>query len=104
MMSYVLYIYDTIFWSPDDSKINQTISGLKVGIKIDTVDADTITMSQPVLIETIIRTLGLENDSKRHQTPAVSLPLQKSENSEPFNKNWSYRSPIDMPTYLTRNN
>ncbi len=34
-------------------------------------------MSQPGLIETIliIETLGLENDSKTHDTPAVSFPL-----------------------------
>ena len=60
-------------------------------------------MSQPALTDTIIETLGLENDSKQHLTPAVSPPLQKYEESEPFDEKWSYRSLIGMLTYLARN-
>ena len=70
-----IYVDDTICWSPDDSKIDNTISELKelnfdltnegsvdsfLGINIDTTDDSTITMNQPALIETIIKTLGLE--------------------------------------------
>ena len=60
-------------------------------------------MSQLALTETIIKTLGLENDSKQHKTPAVSPPLNKYEDSEPFNEKWSYISLISMLTYLARN-
>ena len=60
-------------------------------------------MSQLALTETIIKTLGLENDSKQHKTPAVSPPLNKHEDSEPFNKKGSYISYIGMLTYLARN-
>ena len=35
-----------------------------LGIKIDTADDNTITMSRPALNETIIKLLGLENDYK----------------------------------------
>ena len=60
-----IYVNDTIFWSPSDSKIDQIISGLKglnfeftdegdvdsfLGIKIDTTDDDTVTMLQSSLI------------------------------------------------------
>ena len=86
------YVDDTIFWSPNEIKIDEIIGELKalnfdltdegevdsfLGIKIDTEDDGTITMSQPALIETIIKSLGLENDSKQHKTPAVSPPLQQ---------------------------
>ena len=113
-----IYVDGTIFWSPDDTKIDQTISELKaldfdltdegvvdsfLGIKIDTKEDGTIAMSQPALTDTIIETLGLENDSKQHLTPAVSPPLQKYEESEPFDEKWSYRSLIGMLTYLARN-
>ena len=107
-MSYVRYMCDdTIIWSPNDTKIDQTISKLKaldfdltgervvysfLGIKIDTAEDGTINMSQPTLTDTIIETLGLENDSKQHLTPAVSPPLQKYEESDPFDEKWSYRS------------
>ena len=92
----------TICWSLDDTTIDQTISELKaldfdltdegvvdsfLGINIDTAEDGTINMSQPALTDTIIETLGLENDSKQHLTLAVSPPLQKYEESEPFNEN-----------------
>jgi hypothetical protein len=85
-----MYVDDTMFWLPDDTKIDQTISELKaldfdltdegvvdsfLGINIDTAEDGTINMSQPALTDTIIETLGLENDSKQHLTPAVSPPL-----------------------------
>ena len=113
-----IYVDDTIFWSPDDTKIDQTITELKalnfdltdegevdsfLGIKIETTDDNTITMSQPALTDTIIKTLGLEKDSKQHKTPAVSPPLNKHKDSKPFNEEWSYRSLIGMLTYLARN-
>ena len=69
-----IYVNDPILWSPDNSKIGQVISGLKElnfeltdeedvdlfsGINIDTADDDTITISQPDLIETRTHILGL---------------------------------------------
>ena len=113
-----IYVDDTIFWAPKDSIIDKTISELRalnfdltdegdvdsfLGIKIDTADDKTITMSQPALTDTIIKTLGLNHDSKSHKTPAVSPPLQKYADSAPFNEKWIYRSLIGMLTYLARN-
>ena len=73
-------------------------------VQIDKHENDSgFTMSQPGLIDTIIETLGLENDSKQHKTPAVNPPLQKHTQSEPFTENWNYRSLIGMLTYLARN-
>ena len=37
-----------------------------LGIQIDTEDNGTIHMTQPALISIIIKTLGLENDSRQH--------------------------------------
>ena len=48
-----------------------------LGIKIGTEKYGKIIMSQSAIIETIIKTLGLENDFKMHKTPAVRPPLQK---------------------------
>ena len=36
-------------------------------------------MSQPGLIEHVIKTVGLEHDSKQHKTPATNPPLGKHE-------------------------
>ena len=82
-----MYVDDTIFWSPDDSKIESTISELKalnfdltdegevdsfLGVKMEKDKDGNITMTQRGLIDTIIKAVGLENDSKQHQTPATS--------------------------------
>ena len=113
-----IYVDVTIFWSPNKTNIDRTISELKdlnfdlidkgevdsfLDSKIYTEEDSKITISQPVLIETIIKLLGLENDSKQHQTPSVSQPLQKYKDSNPFKEKWSYRSYIGMLTYLVRN-
>ena len=87
-----IYVDDTICWSHDDFKINETIVEIKdlnfdltyegvvesfLGIKIDTIEDSTIAMTQTALTRTIIYTLDLENDIKQHQNPAVSPHLQK---------------------------
>ena len=74
-----------------------------LGIKIDTADDETITMSQPALTDTIIKSLGLNHDSKQHKTPAVSPPLQNYTDLAPFKEKWIYKSLIVMLTYLVRN-
>lgn len=113
-----VYVDDTTFWSQDESKIDKTISELKslsfeltdeeefnsfLGIKIDKDGNGNITMTQRGLLYTIIKSVGLENYSKQHQTPAISPPLQKHEGSSDFDEVWSYRSLIGMLTYLARN-
>ena len=113
-----VYVDDTVFWSPDESKIDKVISDLKtlkfeltdegevdsfLGIKIDKDKEGNITMTQSGLTDTIIKAVGLENDSKQHQTPATNPPLQKHEGASDFDETWSYRSLIGMLTYLARN-
>ena len=113
-----VYVDDTVFWSPGESKIEKAISELKalkfeltdegevdsfLGIKIDKDAKGNITMTQRGLIDTIIKSVGLENDSKQHQTPATTPPLQKHKESSKFDETWSYRSLIGMLTYLARN-
>eukprot|EP00957_Ditylum_brightwellii_P139057 10598798-Ditylum_brightwellii.AAC.1 len=63
-----------------------------------------ITMTQPALIESIIKLLKLENDSKQHDTPAISLPLQPYKDAQKFDESWDYRSALGLLTYLARNN
>ena len=60
-------------------------------------------MTQPALTQRKIDTLGLEKDSKQHQTLTVSPPLEMYEESEAFDENWIYRSLTGILTYLARN-
>eukprot|EP00957_Ditylum_brightwellii_P016356 1229844-Ditylum_brightwellii.AAC.1 len=52
-------------------------------------------MSRPALIESIIKMLGLQHDSKKHRTPAVHIPLPPYKNHPKSTESWSYRSAID---------
>ena len=107
-----------LFCSPNKSKIDCTVSKLKpfnfdltdegdvdsfLGVQIDTTPDGAIKMTQTGLIDTIIETLGLDEKSTKHDTPAVSPPLHKHEDKEKFNEDWHYRSLIGMLTYLARN-
>ena len=59
---------------------------LLLGVKIDTVEDGTITISQPALTDAILQVLGLENTSTQHQNPAVSPPLHKYEDNDKFDE------------------
>ena len=76
-----IYVDDTIFRSPEESKIDKCISKVKylnfiliyegeiesfLGIKIETTatEDETRSMTQPALIDTIVKPMGLEDDSK----------------------------------------
>ena len=84
-----VYVDDTVFWSPDESNIDKVISDLKslkfeltdeeevdsfLGINIDKDKDGNITMTHRGLTDAIIKFVGLENDSRQHQT-AVTNPL-----------------------------
>eukprot|EP00957_Ditylum_brightwellii_P055052 4172952-Ditylum_brightwellii.AAC.1 len=62
-----------------------------------------ITITQPALIETILKIPKLENNSKQHDTPAISLPLQPCKEEQKFDESWDHRSAIGLLTYLARN-
>ena len=64
---------------------------------------DTISMTQPALIDTIIKSIGLEDESKQRQTSPLSPPLHTHEEVALFNEKWSYRLLICMLSYLARN-
>ena len=113
----VIYVDDTIFFAPKTATIESIITSLKesfeltdegevdafLGIKVTKNDDKTIMMSQPGLIDQVIRTVGLENDSKQHKTPSVNPPLGKSELGADRERTWNYRSAIGQLAYISRN-
>ena len=113
----VIYVDDTIFFAKSKSTIENVIIQLKksfeltdegevdafLGIKLTKNTDDSITMSQPGLIEQVIKTVGLENDSKQHKTPAINPPLGKNEDGADRETQWSYRSAIGKLAYISRN-
>jgi hypothetical protein len=117
-----IYVDDTIFLADNDKIIDEHISSLKaldfdltdegdinafLGVQVErTHDKNRkvteIKMSQPGLTENITKALGLVlNQSKSHDTPAVSPPLHAHENGAEREEKWNYRSVIGMLMYLS---
>eukprot|EP00957_Ditylum_brightwellii_P098346 7493853-Ditylum_brightwellii.AAC.1 len=74
-----------------------------LGIQMSREENNNITMTQPALIEIIIKLLKLENDFKQHDTPAISPLLQPYKDAQKSDESWDYRSAIGLLTYLARN-
>ena len=110
----VTYVDNCIIFAKDHSKVKEIIKSLEsnfkltdegdlsayLGIDITKYRENSWTLSQPFLINRIIKALGLEDDSKTHDTPATDV-LTSDKDGIQFNEKWSYRSIQGMLTYLT---
>jgi hypothetical protein len=76
-----------------------------LGVKIEwNIEDKTYTLTQPHLIRSIIKDLGLQGENaKTRETPALaSKILQKHQNSASHNEYWHYRSVIGKLNYLEK--
>jgi hypothetical protein len=115
-MVYVLYTDDSILAGPDKEDINATIELLRtelditvegdltdfLGVNIDRRSDGSIKLSQPHLIDQVIKDLNLDQEStKPKPTPAASSKLlSRHEDSRPFDNHFNYRSVIGKLHYL----
>jgi len=56
-------------------------------------------LTQPHLIQRIVDTLGIQDESKMHDTPA-NVTLNRDESGKDRVQSWNYRSVIGMMSYL----
>jgi hypothetical protein len=115
-MVYVLYTDDSILAGPNKKKISDTIQLMRtelditveedltdfLGVNIDRREDGTIKLSQPKLIEQVIRDLHLNQENTRTKpVPAASSRLlSRHEDSRPFDGHFNYRSVIGKLHYL----
>lgn len=115
-MVYVLYTDDSILAGPDKKEIMRTIDLIKtelditydeeltdfLGVNIDRRKDGTIKLSQPHLVEQIIKDLNLNQESsKTKETPAASSYLiSRDEDGREFDNHFNYRSIIGKMHYL----
>ena len=99
----VTYVDDCIIFGKDHKKVKEIIKSLEenfkltdegdlsayLGIDITRNKNGTWTLSQPFLIDRIIKALNLQDDSKVHDTPATKI-LTPDKNRKPFNESWHY--------------
>ena len=115
---YVVYIDDSLILGPDASQIDKCIKDMRsqdlhlteeggitdfLGVQFDTDDT-TCRMSQPLLIDSILKELNLlRPKTKTKDTPmASSKILSRHPSSEDFDGNFHYRRVIGMLNYLQR--
>ena len=73
-----------------------------LGVQFDYLDDGQIKMSQKGLIDQKLKDLGIENESKCHDTPAVTESLKRHDDAQPFNAFWEYRSVLGKLVYLDK--
>jgi hypothetical protein len=117
---YVLYTDDSLLAGPDKREIEAIIDELQtkaklaitvegdladfLGVNIDRRSDGTIHLSQPHLIDQILKDLRLNDDStKARSTPAASSKLlTRHSNSPAFDGSFDYRSVIGKLNYLEK--
>jgi hypothetical protein len=114
----VVYVDDTLLWSPKIVWIDAAISKLQnsgmtleiedsvagfLGVHIERdQSAGSIKLTQVGLIKRIIAALGVENETIVH-TPTTTIPLVKDMEGEPPDGTFSYPSVFGMLGYLQSN-
>ena len=107
------HVDDCMMFAKDHTKVKEVIKSLEdgfkltdegdlsacLGIDITKSKNNTWILSQPFLIERIVKTLGLEEDSNVHDTPYVEI-LTSDKDGEAFCEKWNYRSVQGTLTYL----
>ena len=116
---YMLYTDDSILAGPDKQEIEQIVKDLKMaklnvtdegdvqdflGVNINKHKDGTIHLTQPHLVDQILKDLKMEQDNvKLKTTPAMaSKLLKRDEDGEDFDKSFHYRSIIGKLHYLEK--
>lgn len=114
----VIYTDDTIVTGPDMNVLNQAIKDIStkftitlneelidflgVNVNMGSTEGE-ITFSQPQLIKTIIKDLGLDSNSTIRKTPALSnVVLHAHRDRSPHTEKWHYRAIIGKLNYLEK--
>ena len=112
----VIYVDDCLIFGKEQMIISELINSLRkdfkltdegpdvnafLGIKVDKdTNARTLTMTQPALINRILKELSLDKgNEKLHDTPANKI-LMKSDQDPEREQQWNYRSVIRMRMLL----
>ena len=116
---YVLYTDDSLLAGPDQKEIDQIVEDLKkvglnitdegdiqdfLGINISMRKDKTVHLTQPHLIDQILKDLGMDNDNvKTKNIPALSSKiLGRAKEDKEFDKSFHYRSIVGKLNYLEK--
>jgi Reverse transcriptase (RNA-dependent DNA polymerase) len=103
----VIYTDDTIITGSNTAKVDATIERIAslfnitsedqvddfIGVNITHTEDGKVLLTQPKLIQSILDDLGLKDDTKSKNIPALSTKILQAHIDSPmFNETWHYRS------------
>ena len=116
----LVYIDDCIMFGPDLANLDKVIKEMRMsskkfrvkdlgnvkdflGIQVLTSNNNTITLNQLQLIDSILKDVKFQNNTKEKDTPALSsIILQKDTHCKPFNNDFHYRRVIGKLNFLKK--
>jgi Reverse transcriptase (RNA-dependent DNA polymerase) len=113
----MVYVDDNVLVSPDASEIEQVIADLKqhfnitdegeiddyLGVKVERLPDGSIKLSQPHLIDSILKDLHYTRQLNPATTPAAStVILDRDVNGRPFDESFHYRAAIGKLNFLEK--
>ena len=116
----LVYINDCIMFSPNLAELDKVVMEMRMslkkfrvedlgnvkdflGIQVTTRSNKTITLNQPQLIDSILKDMKFQNNTKQKDTPALSsVILQKDAQGKPFNNDFHYRRVIGKLNFLEK--
>jgi len=111
----IVYVDDCLLFAKNEAILDSFISSLQsefnltcdgdvgafLGIQFTRVSNNQLTLTQPGLISKIVKECGLDAESKRHNTPAVTKLISKDSSGPQREHAWNYRMIVGMLTYLS---
>ena len=116
----LVYIDDCIMFGPDFAKLDKVIKEMRtsskkfrvkdlgnvkdfLGIQVTTSNDKMIFLKQPQLIDSILKDVKFQNNTKEKDTPALSsVILQKDTHCKPFNNDFHYWRVIGKLNFLEK--
>ena len=116
---FMVYIDDCILISPNKDEVDKVIDELKrakanftvddlgdvddyMGAKVEPRPNGKLKLSQPQLIESILKDLHLQSNTNGRKTPALQTLLHKDPNGPDMTKEFHYRSVIGKLNFLEK--
>ena len=97
-VDHVVAVLLTLFHVEDQGNLNDYL-----GVKVAKLPNGCFSLSQPHLIQSIIKDMNLPPHTNPKDMPAlISKPLQPDPNGKPFSQTWSYRSIIGKLNFLEK--
>ena len=116
----LVYIDDCIMFDPDMMELNKVVEEMRtsskkfrvkdlgevkdfLGIQVTRGKDKSITLDQPQLIDSILKDMKFQNNTKEKDTPALSsVILQKDTQGKPFNNDFHYQRVIGKLNFLEK--